>query len=98
MTDDCGLCGERDDNPRHTVYGADGIACHCHVDPRVCITVLNKELSRQDERRLNAEWRAMQLGDEIQRIKREMYQEALDDMRQLAAPLFAKLEQRKDGE
>lgn len=34
---------------------------------------------------------------EIRRIKRGMYQEALNDMHQLAAPLFAKLEQRKDG-
>jgi len=34
---------------------------------------------------------------EIRRIKQEMYQEALDDMRQLAAPLFAELEQRKEG-
>jgi len=37
------------------------------------------------------------LRDEIQRIKREMYQKALDDMRQIATPLFAKLEQRKEG-
>ena len=36
------------------------------------------------------------LRDEIQRIKREMYKEALDDMRQIAAPLFAKLDQRKE--
>jgi hypothetical protein len=34
---------------------------------------------------------------EIRRIKQEMYQEALDDMRQLAAPLFAELEKRKEG-
>ena len=34
---------------------------------------------------------------EIRRIKREMPQEALDDMRQLAAPLFAELEKRKEG-
>ena len=37
------------------------------------------------------------LRDDIQRIKRGMYQEALDDMRQIAAPLFAKLERRKEG-
>ena len=37
------------------------------------------------------------LRDEIQRIKRGIYKEALDDMRQLAAPLFAELEQRKEG-
>ena len=37
------------------------------------------------------------LRDEIQRIKRGMYKEALDDMRQLSAPLFAELEKRKDG-
>jgi len=34
---------------------------------------------------------------EIRRIKREMHQEALDDMRQLATPLFAELEKRKEG-
>ena len=37
------------------------------------------------------------LRDEIQRIKQEMYQEALDDMRQIATPLFAELEKRKEG-
>jgi len=36
------------------------------------------------------------LRDEIQRIKREMYKEALDDMRKLSAPLFAELEKRKE--
>ena len=39
----------------------------------------------------------VRLRNKIQRIKREMYQEALDDMRQLAAPLFAELEKRKEG-
>jgi methyl coenzyme M reductase subunit D len=39
----------------------------------------------------------VRLSDEIQRIKREMYKEALNDMRQIAAPLFAELEKRKEG-